>query len=81
MSTPQLDPTYFAYWLKGYCEITNRRMPSSGEWVIINDHLDAVFTKVTPERNQLDITNWSGSYRPFVFDYNDPVTKITPRVC
>jgi len=39
----------FAYWLQGYVEI-NGQLPSEGEWQIIKDHLQLVFTKVTPDR-------------------------------
>lgn len=44
-----MDPIHFAYWLKGYAEI-HGAPPSAAQWQIINDHLDLVFNKVTPDR-------------------------------
>lgn len=34
-----MDYTQFAYWLKGYTEITNNQLPNSTQWAVINDHL------------------------------------------
>lgn len=39
----------FAYWLRGYAEITNNKLPNEVEWKIICDHLNLVFQKVTPD--------------------------------
>jgi len=39
----------FAYWLQGYFELTDSGQQMSAQQVqIIKDHLDLVFTKVTP---------------------------------
>lgn len=40
----------FAYWLKGFTELNDKAMPTEKQWLVINDHLKAVFTKVTPDR-------------------------------
>jgi hypothetical protein len=45
-----MDPLHFAYWLRGYTEVTNGQMPDATQWRIIQDHLNEVFTKVTPNR-------------------------------
>ena len=37
----------FTYWLQGYSEITGEN-PTKEQWNIIKDHLQLVFTKVTP---------------------------------
>jgi hypothetical protein len=68
MSTnSSIEPLHFCYWLKGYTEITNAKMPTEQEWRIINDHLDAVFTKVTPTYPTLI---GSGSFTSPVFSKN-----------
>lgn len=43
----------FAYWLKGYFEIENPKQLNELQTQIIKDHLEQVFTKLTPERNKL----------------------------
>ncbi len=40
----------FAYWLHGWSEINGGAAPTPAQWVIINDHLNLVFNKVTPRR-------------------------------
>ncbi len=44
-----MTPEQFAYWLQGYTEISGDR-PSETQWLIIKDHLQEVFKKVTPNR-------------------------------
>lgn len=45
-----MNTEQFAYWLQGYSEITNGRLPDADEWKIIQDHLKLVFDKKTPDR-------------------------------
>lgn len=45
-----MDSEKFTYWLKGYFEISDSNNLSPTQVQIIRDHLDLVFTKVTPER-------------------------------
>lgn len=46
-----MTPENFCYWLQGYFEISNGEVQLSKEKVqIIQDHLDLVFRKVTPDR-------------------------------
>lgn len=40
----------FTYWLQGFFELTGGERPSATQWQAIGDHLQAVFTKVTPQR-------------------------------
>lgn len=46
-----MTPEQFCYWLQGFSEITatTNQAPTSEQWKIINDHLQTVFKKVTPE--------------------------------
>lgn len=45
-----MTPEQFAYWLKGFCEMHEGKNISERQWQIINDHLNLVFDKQTPER-------------------------------
>lgn len=45
-----MDALHFAYWLRGYTEITNGAYPNATQWQVIQDHLNEVFVKVTPDR-------------------------------
>jgi hypothetical protein len=45
-----MTPEQFAYWLHGWSEINGGMPPNSGQWVIINDHLNLIFNKITPTR-------------------------------
>lgn len=45
-----MSPESFAYWLHGWSEINGGAAPNAQQWQIINDHLDLVFNKVTPDR-------------------------------
>ncbi len=42
-------PDRFVDWLQGYVELTGKR-PTAQQWACIRDHLQFVFTKVTPDR-------------------------------
>ena len=42
----------FVYWLQGYMEIANPSSLGVGETRIVKDHLDLVFNKKTPEREE-----------------------------
>jgi hypothetical protein len=46
-----MTPEQFTYWLKGFFEISNSAELSEVQVSIIKDHLDLVFKKVTPNRN------------------------------
>lgn len=43
----------FAYWLQGYSEIAGNA-PTAEQWKVVQDHLQTVFTKVTPGRPLMD---------------------------
>lgn len=48
-----MDPLAFAYWLQGFFELRDDRQKglSERQTQIIEDHLDLVFYKITPNRN------------------------------
>lgn len=43
-----MSPENFAYWLQGFFEIQNPKTLSETQVQEIKNHLDLVFTKVTP---------------------------------
>lgn len=43
-----MTPENFAYWLKGFIEISETSTLNEKQTQIIKDHLDLVFNKVTP---------------------------------
>lgn len=45
-----MEAQSFAYWLKGYVEL-NGSTPTETQWKIIVDHLEKVFDKQTPNRD------------------------------
>ncbi len=45
----RIDPKDFAIWLQGFAEL-NELPPNEKQWQAIRDHLQKVFTKITPER-------------------------------
>ena len=47
-----MDSKNFAYWLKGYFEISDSKKLDEKQVQIIKDHLELVFNKVTPNRNE-----------------------------
>ncbi len=68
-----MTTTEFAYWLQGYFELTDSGQQMSAQQVqIIKDHLNLVFTKVTP--NYVPLTSIT-SY-PF---YGDKIEDGFPR--
>ena len=42
-------PEQFAYWLQGFVENNNGTMPTEDQWKMIVQHLQTIFTKITPE--------------------------------
>ena len=46
-----MEALHFAYWLRGYTEVTNGAHPTPVQWQVIQDHLNEVFTKVTSNRH------------------------------
>lgn len=43
-----MDASQFAMWLQGFAELT-AEPPTKEQWQSIREHLQLVFTKVTPE--------------------------------
>lgn len=46
-----MTPEQFTYWLKGFYELNEPESINEKQTLIIKDHLDLVFGKVTPNRN------------------------------
>lgn len=46
-----MTPEQFAYWLQGFVELNNGQLPTVYQWKSITEHLQTVFTKVTPPVN------------------------------
>lgn len=45
-----MSPENFCYWLKGFVELNGIESLSKTQVQIVNDHLNLVFDKVTPDR-------------------------------
>lgn len=50
-----MDATNFAYWLQGFFEVSDAKTLDKEQVQIIKDHLNLVFNKVTPNRNEIQI--------------------------
>jgi len=46
----------FAYWLQGFSEMSDSPDLNEKQWRIVQDHLQLVFNKVTPDRT-IDFSN------------------------
>jgi len=51
-----MNSTQFTYWLKGFFEISDSKELTDKQVQIIKDHLNLVFTKVTPYRSMPSIS-------------------------
>lgn len=52
-----MTPEAFCYWLQGFSELDGQQ-PDNNQWQIIQDHLNLVFDKVTPDRENLKLTQF-----------------------
>lgn len=59
----------FAFWLNGFVELNKGKMPDDDQWKSIKEHLQLVFTKVTPP---------VGHKFPFTDPWNNPVKPVLP---
>jgi hypothetical protein len=60
-----MTPEQFVYWLQGYFELREGNSAlTEGQTQIIKDHLQLVFKKETPDRNQTTQSNFPP--RPWV---------------
>ena len=48
-----MDAKEFCYWLKGYFEMSDSEKLDEKQVKILKDHLDLVFTKVTPDYSKI----------------------------
>lgn len=49
-----MDASQFALWLQGFAEL-NATPPTAEQWQSIREHLQLVFTKVTPEVKSAEV--------------------------
>lgn len=49
-----MTPQDFAYWLKGFLELSNTTKLSEAQVAMISEHLDLVFDKRTSDREVLE---------------------------
>lgn len=53
-----MTPEQFAYWLQGFVEMTpTENVPTPQQWTMIKQHLQTVFTKVTPDLGKTEMLN------------------------
>jgi hypothetical protein len=64
-----MTPEQFTYWLQGFMETADPKSIDEKQTQIIKDHLDLVFTKVTPDYTYTLIPKDFGTIK----DYNPPV--------
>ena len=67
-----MKPEYFITWLRGYIELDGR-IPTPRQWQIIQDHLNLVFDKKTPDRKNTEAPK-EATYcysRPMTFSNDD----------
>jgi len=60
-----MTPENFCYWLKGFMEIQKPETITPMQITVINDHLNLVFNKVTPDRD-------FGDDNPFLVKFIQP---------
>jgi hypothetical protein len=68
-----MTPEQFAYWLKGFFEISEYETLSTKQIKIIKDHLDLVFNKQTPDRST--ISELELAYEDLKKKMNLPIPK------
>lgn len=53
-----MTPEQFVYWLQGFLELSESPALSETQTQIVKDHLNLVFTKVTPDRKDEPPMAW-----------------------
>ena len=66
-----MDLLQFCYWLQGFSEINGGVAPTQEQWNIIQDHLNLIFMKVTPDRSTTQNNEANTCY-------TEPVIKPRP---
>ncbi len=44
-----MTPEEFVYWLQGWTELEQGKLPTEDQWKMIVAHLTTIFTKITPD--------------------------------
>lgn len=52
-----MTPEQFVYWFQGFMEINNPTEITHNQMIIIRDHLNTCFEKVTPSRSDYCLPN------------------------
>jgi hypothetical protein len=68
-----MTPENFTSWLQGFVEISNAQFLGRKQTQILKDHLNLVFTKVTPDRN--GIKSVDNPYIADTFEYKGEAVK------
>lgn len=55
MSSANMSPENFCYWLQGFIEVENPMNIGENQTKIIKDHLQLVFKKETPKYHSVDL--------------------------
>lgn len=63
-----MTPENFCYWLQGYFEISHTKTLNAMQIQVVQDHLNLIFDKVTPDRGTF-LTKFGIIHNP---DYNPP---------
>lgn len=50
-----MEPINFVYWLQGYLEISGGKPLNAEQVKIVQDHIELVLEKKTPDRTNLDL--------------------------
>lgn len=61
----------FCRWLKGFVELSEVSMISEKQWNVIKDHLNLVYTKLTPVYSPVPMPH--KEFKPW------PIPKYTPK--
>lgn len=47
-----MTPSDYCWWLRGFCELSGLKSLNEKQFKMLKDHLDLVFTKITPDRDE-----------------------------
>lgn len=62
-----MTPEQFTYWLNGFLELSNPKELTEHQIIIIKDHLNIVFNKVTPNYDGVQTPNlYCSRDEPFI---------------
>lgn len=66
----------FCYWLNGFIELNEGKMPTPAQWKSICEHLGLVFNKVTPKvAKGTELTELPGAPKPNLAEIIEDVKR------